>query len=226
MRRLMTTMSDRRGEQRNRRDDIFDAAEKIFALRGYYGTSMRDIAAEADVNLGLLNYYFKTKEELFRQVVRRRRDDLHALVEVSLDAAIAAAGSNQPTPKALIRAFVAPFIECCVHGEEGWRYYVRLTSQFMNLYHIPELHDALTSLDPISQMFIERLRVLFPYMEERDFLAAIYTIEAALIFMVQDPGFMDQLTRGHHRVAQMDQMLDFVVPFFAAGIHALSESRP
>ena len=47
---------------------ILDVANELFATRGFDGTSVRDIANEADVNLAAINYHFKNKENLYHKV--------------------------------------------------------------------------------------------------------------------------------------------------------------
>ena len=49
----------------NSHDKILDAAFRLLSKKGYANVSMRDIAAEAQVALGLLTYHFRTKENLF-----------------------------------------------------------------------------------------------------------------------------------------------------------------
>lgn len=49
-------------------DKIMLSATRIFVLNGKAGTSMQDIAAEAGINRTLLNYYFRSKDNLFEQV--------------------------------------------------------------------------------------------------------------------------------------------------------------
>lgn len=44
---------------------IKNAARTVFHKKGYAATRTRDIAEEADINLALLNYYFRSKEKLF-----------------------------------------------------------------------------------------------------------------------------------------------------------------
>jgi AcrR family transcriptional regulator len=48
---------------------IKSAARKLFTKKGYTATKTRDIAKEADVNLALLNYYFRSKDELFNIIM-------------------------------------------------------------------------------------------------------------------------------------------------------------
>ena len=44
---------------------IKEAARKIFQQKGFAATKTRDIAEAADINLALLNYYFRSKKKLF-----------------------------------------------------------------------------------------------------------------------------------------------------------------
>jgi len=44
---------------------IKEAARKIFQEKGFSATKIRDISEEADANLALVNYYFKSKKKLF-----------------------------------------------------------------------------------------------------------------------------------------------------------------
>lgn len=48
---------------------IIAAARIVFTRKGYESAKIRDIAAEADINLSLVNYYFRSKEKLFQLVM-------------------------------------------------------------------------------------------------------------------------------------------------------------
>lgn len=50
-------------------EKIKQAATKLFIEKGFAATRTRDIAAEAGINLALLNYYFRSKEKLFDVVM-------------------------------------------------------------------------------------------------------------------------------------------------------------
>ena len=53
------------------RDRIVEAALSLFADRGFDGTTTRQVAARAGVNLGLIQYYFGSKEKLWKDSVDR-----------------------------------------------------------------------------------------------------------------------------------------------------------
>ncbi len=52
-------------------EKIIASAEKLFYQRGKAGTSMQDIANDAGINRTLLNYYFRSKDQLFEAVFRK-----------------------------------------------------------------------------------------------------------------------------------------------------------
>ena len=50
-------------------EKIKEAAKVVFHKKGYSATRTRDIAEEASINLALLNYYFRSKENLFHVIM-------------------------------------------------------------------------------------------------------------------------------------------------------------
>jgi AcrR family transcriptional regulator len=52
------------------RQKIIEAARVLFAEQGYEGSSVREIAGRAGVNVASLNYYFTSKENLFHEILR------------------------------------------------------------------------------------------------------------------------------------------------------------
>src|ERR1700756_4523692 len=56
---------------------VFGAAERLFALHGFQNVSVRDIAAEAGVNLASVNYHFGSKDALLFEIFRRRTGELN-----------------------------------------------------------------------------------------------------------------------------------------------------
>jgi AcrR family transcriptional regulator len=64
-------MAERAGDvPRSTKDRILDAAEEVFAQRGFEGASTREIAARADVNISSLHYHWASKETLYVAVFR------------------------------------------------------------------------------------------------------------------------------------------------------------
>lgn len=51
---------------------ILQAAEKLFATRGFVGSSVRDIAQEAGVNVAMIAYYFGSKEKMLLAIFSHR----------------------------------------------------------------------------------------------------------------------------------------------------------
>lgn len=63
-------------EAESTREKILVAALETFSDRGFDGAKTREIAERADANLGLIKYYFGTKEELWKAAVDRAFEEL------------------------------------------------------------------------------------------------------------------------------------------------------
>ena len=55
-------------KQENKKEEILKVSREFFIEQGYEKTSMRQIAAAADVSLGLVAYHFKTKRDIAQYV--------------------------------------------------------------------------------------------------------------------------------------------------------------
>src|SRR5487761_2263421 len=56
----------------DKREHILMVAEKLFGENGFDGTSVRDIAHQANVNLAMISYYFGSKEKLLEALIEYR----------------------------------------------------------------------------------------------------------------------------------------------------------
>ena len=83
----MTEQPKYQRRKEDRPQEIADAAFETFAEKGYAGTRIDDVARRAGVSKGLTYLYYKTKEDLFKAVIRnvvvRRVDMLIGDVESS-----------------------------------------------------------------------------------------------------------------------------------------------
>lgn len=69
----MTVVSiARRQQAEERRENILDAAQRVFCTKGFAGASIRDIAREAGITEGLIYHYFESKDQLQEAVWRER----------------------------------------------------------------------------------------------------------------------------------------------------------
>ncbi len=60
---------------------ILEVAEKLFAANGFDGTSIRDIASEAEVNIAMISYYFGSKEKLMEALFMSRYEQIKLQLE-------------------------------------------------------------------------------------------------------------------------------------------------
>ncbi len=89
------------------RNLVFVAAERLFALHGFQGVSVRDITAEAGVNLASINYHFGSKDALLFDIFNRRTTELNRLRAKMLHEANSA-HAGKPPVRAILHALIAP----------------------------------------------------------------------------------------------------------------------
>ncbi|OIJ68023.1 TetR/AcrR family transcriptional regulator [Streptomyces mangrovisoli] len=93
------------------RERIVDAATRLFAEHGYDGTSTRQIAAEAGLNMATVNYHTGAKKELYVEVMRRA----HQAERSALEMALAEFRATVPaSPGAAVAGLVDRYLDFCL----------------------------------------------------------------------------------------------------------------
>src|SRR5579875_1192267 len=102
----------RRLPRADRRAQILQTAEQVFAQRGYQGTSLEDIAAAAGVTRPLIYNYFADKDELYLECLHAARAELET-------AMIAAAGAHSQ-PREMLRAGMTAYFRFVQDRGKRW----------------------------------------------------------------------------------------------------------
>jgi AcrR family transcriptional regulator len=104
----MPRSTEQHSSQMRRR--ILEGAERAFRVSGYRSASVPEIAAEADVSVGLIYRYFESKQELFLAVCQTATEQKLNELAVAL--------SEIADPRERIRVAVELFVRSLV--DEGW----------------------------------------------------------------------------------------------------------
>ncbi|MES0490648.1 MAG: helix-turn-helix domain-containing protein, partial [Leptospirales bacterium] len=74
------TLTRKERDQARKRNEILDAAERLFFSKGYEETSINEIAVEAEFAKGTLYLYFSGKSEIYLAIVNRSLDIIHQMI--------------------------------------------------------------------------------------------------------------------------------------------------
>ena len=105
---------------------ILDAAELLFTQYGLEATTLRQITGAAEVNLAAVNYHFGSKEELIREVFRRRLTWLNQQRLQELDRLEAAAAGKPLKPSQILEVFFGVALKMAADTKGGGRTFMRL----------------------------------------------------------------------------------------------------
>jgi AcrR family transcriptional regulator len=212
--RPAVTQTRQNGEET--RAKIINAAELLFGRLSFDTVSLRDITIEAGVTLALASYHFRTKENLFAAVVARRAEVMNRIRRERL-AALDKKGKL--TLEALLDAFMHPLFEQMKGDDEGWRaYLLLLASMGTSERWLPYLHE---NFDETANLFIERLKVLLPDVEEEDLLRGFSMILVLMLQTVSKNRRLDTLSDGRYLSSDLDKSYALLLKFALAGLNAL-----
>ena len=206
------------------RERILDAAEELFANNGFEGVSVRKIMREADADVSLAYYHFKSKKDLFDQVMLRRVEYLNEIRLAALEAVEQRHPDDAPTVEEIIDAFTHPLLDTLATEHEEWKYYFRLIAQINNS---PKWGGELMTryFDPLVKRFIVALRKALPDCGEEDLFWSYYFLSGALTLTFAETSRIDNLSGGVCKSSDMASINERLPQFLAAGFERLCAKK-
>jgi AcrR family transcriptional regulator len=210
------------GEVADRKTAILQAAERLFAARGYHGVSIRDIADAAGVPLALVGYYYGPKLSLYHAIFRA-----HATyIDVRLRSLRQAQQNAAPDALLLdiVSAFVLPVLELAT--KPTGRDFLRLLSRGMS-DQLAEDEPIIRELfDPLAHAFIEAMAAALPGASRSQAAWCYQFALGALLHHVNDQR-IGRLSLGENIPGDATHAGPLLVRFIAAGIRgACTSAKP
>ena len=103
----MEALSRKERERLRQRQEILEAAQRVFSTRGFHISTVNDIALEAEFGVGTIYKHFPSKEDLYFSLVESKIDDLGLFIRTNVEAQAAPVDKI----KALINAQLQYFEE-------------------------------------------------------------------------------------------------------------------
>jgi AcrR family transcriptional regulator len=203
------------------KERILDAAENLFADRGFPATSMRDITKAAEVNLAAINYHFGSKEALLIAVLERTTTPVNRNRLKRLDQLEAAAAGGPVEPEQLVRAFLTPLFEQRRKWTQPNFKWLKLLGRIHTEVD-PELRSKLASqFEPVFGRFSEAMRRSVPEVESNELLWRGLFLLGAMSFTMTWGAAI--LSTSPHTQREPGEILEQLIRFTAAGIAAPSK---
>jgi AcrR family transcriptional regulator len=213
-----------KGQGPDLRQAILDAAEFLFSRHGFYGVTVRQVAAEAGVDTALIHYYFGGKRELFDAVFARRAAILN---EARLEAmqAYLASHAGRLSVEGVIEAFIAPLLDRSMTDEPGWKNYFRLVALVNNTpaWGGETMHRF---FDPVVHKLVEALKAALPEAELPDLYWCYQFLTGSMMLALSETGRIDQLSDGLCRSTDLQAVRARLFAYCAAGIEEVVRRRP
>ena len=189
------------------REELLDAAEELFAERGFEKTSVRDITNHLGVRLAAVNYHFDSKLNLLFEMIHRRAGSLNHARQVRLDSVEIDKEKPYETVRALICAMWEPLLEYYLSGDSGWHYYCRYLARMIGA-DVPEFREILNSeYNQVSQSFLKKLQLALPHCSEHELHCAHQFMIGSFNFVMSDNRRIDGISEGKFRSQDLESIL-------------------
>lgn len=197
---------------------VFCAAERLFALHGFQNVSVRDITAEAGVNLASVNYHFGSKDALLFEIFRRRTAELNRERARMLHEANDR-HAGQPPVREILEALFAPPLKWAAPDNDR-----RISVQFIiraRSEGTAEMREALKSDVSHLARFSEALKAACPHLPPE----TVYWRLHFCLGMIHNNRFAEfdrlhLLSGGITREGDVDALLNRMLDFAEAGFAA------
>ncbi len=206
------------------KDRILDAAERLFAEHGFAQTSLRDITAEAGVNLAAVNYHFQSKDHLIAAVFDRRIGPLNEQRLATLDRLEEEAAGRPLAVEDLLRAILEPVLRMASTPEGG-----AFAANLIGRAHT-EPGDVFEHLftgqfAPVITRVMAAARRSLPELSEVELLWKLQFTIGAMSHTIAGQRHIKVVSGGLCDTSDVDGMLDRLITFVAAGCRAPVPSR-
>jgi len=200
------------------RDRILDTAERLFAEQGMERTSIRQITAAAEANLGAINYHFGTKQKLIEAVFTRRLEPVNRRRMTLLDEAELRAGHQSPALEILLEAMIRPAVEGSFAAGERNISFMRLMARCHS-----EPNPAIERLmraqfQPVMARFAAAFGRALPALSREEMSWRMIFMSGAMLHSLLISSKEDVLPGGPHKKLDADGLVYRLVGFAAAGM--------
>jgi AcrR family transcriptional regulator len=141
-------------EYQSHRKEILSAAEGVFAEKGFFSSTMSEIAERAEFGTGTLYKYFKSKEDLYFTLVDEKTDEINKLVKNEL--------ARETSAIERLRSVLSLQLEFIEKNRDFFRIYVSDRSRFEWTVKDElgrEIHDKMIAyIKALSQVMEQGIR--------------------------------------------------------------------
>ena len=198
---------------------ILDAAERLFAERGFAGTSLRAITQEAGANLAAVHYHYGPKDELLKAVLNRLIVPMNEERLRLLDEAVAAADPEPPTVEAILGAFVGPDLRLLERLASKGPEVPRLISRSY-IEGGPVMRELMDEqFGEVRQKLFPALEAALPHLTVEEIAWRMLCVVGVIIYMfagVETAGGLPSLVDLTDIDATLRRVVAFVLPGLAA----------
>lgn len=201
-----------------RRLKLVEAAEHLFAEKGFDGVSLRDITQAAGGNVAAVNYYFGSRDGLVALVMNRYLAPVNEERLARLESAERNWGSKPVPVEEVLDAFVRPLITQINQSEMSEKLFCKLIGRIFGSQSsgIPAEVEAQFSV--LIGRFTKVLGKSLPGIAMEELIWRLHFVMGAMIHMLTHGEALQRVSHGAAGTPGMDVTLSRFLRFAASGL--------
>jgi AcrR family transcriptional regulator len=204
---------------------LLDAAEQLFADKGFEAVSVRDVTQLAKTNVAAVNYHFGSREGLLTLVMMRYMLPVTEERLARLDTAERKWSGKAVPLEEIIDAFVRPLVTQVRKSELSERLFYKLTGRIFAQQGDGLPRQIEDQFRQVAERFSRAFGKTLPTVSPEDLAWRIHFLVGGMIHMLTHQDILSRVTGGASGTPTMEATLSRFIRFAAAGLREGTEAE-
>lgn len=196
---------------------LLEAAELLFAERGFDAVSVRDITTAAKMNVAAVNYHFGSRDGLVAAVIKRYVTPINEERLARVDAAERRWSGKAVPLEELLEAMLRPLISQVRRSELSERLFCCLIGRtFSRREGFPPAVEE--QFRAVSDRFMRAFAKALPEVSQEDWIWKLHFVVGAALHTLAQADLMERLSNGTAGKPTLEQTFNRLMRFALAGL--------
>jgi AcrR family transcriptional regulator len=197
------------------REKLLDTAEALFFEKGYENVSIRELTGAAGTNVAAINYYFQSKESLYRESVRRRlsyvADELITAIKREINR------DDVPDLRKVISVYVTEYMGKILTVKEAGRFLETISRDMSEGGMVTDILIE-EMVAPVHKILKDAVRRARPDLSEEKISLCIISIGGQMFHFVRAREIIKRVTGHEYSKKFLNKVVEHIIEFSLKGM--------
>ena len=198
---------------------LVEAAEKLFAEKGFEAVSVRDITKEAGANVAAVNYHFGSRDGLVLAVMSRYLTPVNQERLAELEKVERNSG-GQPAIEDVLEAYVRPLVAHVGRSELSEKLYCKLVGRIFGEQGVEVPADIQNQTRNLIERFTKAMGKALPNYNQEELIWRLHFVAGGLIHLLTHTDFLYRVAAPACGTPSVETTIARFIQFSADGLRS------